>query len=178
MKKFLKKYGLTDEQIDAVLEAYKKDGHADATDLPEYIGKARFDEVNTAKKAAEGKVADLTKQLEDLTKGGDEAVKAAVKAKEDELTAQFTKEKEALIRDHNMESAIFKAHGKNAKAIKALIDPEKDLDEEIKRLQKDEAYLFEEDIPGGTGKHGSDKKPGEVSDKEMEAMRHAVGVRS
>ena len=177
MKKFLQKYGLTEEQLSAVLEAYKKD-HPEATELPEYIGKIRFDEVNTKLKTSESRVKDLEKQIEDLNKGGDAAVAAAVKAKEDELTAQFTKEKEALIRDHNMDSAIFKAHGKNAKAIKALIDPEKDLDEEIKRLQKDEAYLFEEDIPGGTGKHGSDKKPGEVSDEEMDAMRLAVGVRS
>ena len=176
MKKFLQKYGLTEEQINAVLEAYKNDGHADATDLPEYIGKTRFDEVNTAKKSAEKKITELEKQIEDLTKGGDAAVAAAVKKATDELTATFTAEKESLIKDHAMDVAIMQAHGKNAKAIKALIDPEKKLEEEIARLQKDEAYLFEanDDIPGGTGKSGGES--GKSDDKELEAMRHAVGV--
>lgn len=176
MKKFLQKYGLTEEQIAAVLEAYKKDGHADATDLPEYIGKTRFDEVNTAKKNAEKKVTDLEKQIADLQKGGDDAVKAAVAAKETELNGLHQKEIDAIKLDYAMDTAILKAHGKNTKAIKALIDPTKKLDDEIARLQKDEAYLFdkEDDIPGGTGKSGGEG--GKSSDKELEAMRNAVGV--
>lgn len=177
MKKFLQKYGLTEEQINAVLEAYKKDGHADATDLPEYIGKTRFDEVNTAKKSAEKKITELEKQIADLQKGGDDAVKAAVAAKETELKEAHQKEIDLIKRDYAMETAILKAHGKNAKAIKALIDPEKKLEDEIARLQKDEAYLFnseEEDIPGGTGKSGG--SGGKSSEKELEAMRNAVGV--
>ena len=175
MKKFLKKYGFTDEQINELLTKYKEDGHADATDLPEFISKSRFDEVNTAKKNSEAKVTELTKQIEDLQKGGDDAVKAAVKAKEDELTAAHQKEIDSIKKDYAMDTAILKAHGKNAKAIKALIDPEKDLDKEIERLQKDEAYLFDSDVPGGTGKNGGD--PGAGKDAELEKMRHAVGVR-
>ena len=178
MKKFLQKYGVSDEVINSLLEAYKKD-HPDATELPEYIGKQRFDEVNGKLKDSEKKTKDLEKQIADLSKGGDEAVKAAVKAKEDELNAQFTKEKESLTKDHNMEVAIMQAHGKNTKAIKALIDPEKKLEDEIKRLQESDAYLFEDvddDIPGGTGKKGDNSK--EDDDKELEKMRHAVGVGS
>lgn len=176
MKKFLQKYGVSEEVLTALLEAYKKDGHADATDLPEYIGKSRFDEVNGKLKTSEKKVADLEKQIADLQKGGDDAVKAAVTAKETELKEAHQKEIDSIKRDYAMDTAILKAHGKNAKAIKALIDPEKKLEDEIARLQKDEAYLFEEedDIPGGTGKKGGDG--GKSSDKELEAMRAAVGV--
>ena len=166
MKKFLQKYGVSEEVLKALLEAYKKDGHADATDLPEYIGKSRFDEVNGKLKTSEKKVTDLEKQIADLQKGGDEAVKAAVTAKETELNDLHQKEIDSIKRDY----------GKNAKAIKALIDPEKKLEDEIARLQKDEAYLFdvEDDIPGGTGKKGGDG--GKSSDKELEAMRAAVGI--
>lgn len=176
MKKFLQKYGVSEEVLTALLEAYKKDGHADATDLPEYIGKSRFDEVNGKLKTSEKKVADLEKQIADLQKGGDDAVKAAVAAKETELKEAHQKEIDSIKRDYAMDTAILKAHGKNAKAIKALIDPEKKLEDEIARLQKDEAYLFEgeDDIPGGTGKKGGDG--GKSSDKELEAMRAAVGV--
>lgn len=176
MKKFLQKYGVSEEVLTALLEAYKKDGHADATDLPEYIGKSRFDEVNGKLKTSEKKVTDLEKQIADLQKGGDDAVKAAVTAKETELKEAHQKEIDSIKRDYAMDTAILKAHGKNAKAIKALIDPEKKLKDEIARLQKDEAYLFEgeDDIPGGTGKKGGDG--GKSSDKELEAMRAAVGV--
>lgn len=176
MKKFLQKYGVSEEVLTALLEAYKKDGHADATDLPEYIGKTRFDEVNKKLKDSEKKVTDLEKQIADLQKGGDEAVKAAVTAKETELKDLHQKEIDSIKRDYAMDTAILKAHGKNSKAIKALIDPEKKLEDEIARLQKDEAYLFEteDDIPGGTGKKGGDG--GKSSDKELEAMRAAVGI--
>lgn len=181
MRKFLQKYGVSEEVLTALLEAYKKNGHADATDLPEYIGKSRFDEVNGKLKNSEKKVADLEKQIADLQKGGDDAggddaVKAAITAKETELKEAHQKEIDSIKRDYAMDTAILKAHGKNAKAIKALIDPEKKLEDEIARLQKDEAYLFEgeDDIPGGTGKKGGDG--GKSSDKELEAMRAAVGV--
>lgn len=176
MKKFLQKYGVSEEVLTALLEAYKKDGHADATDLPEYIGKSRFDEVNRKLKTSEKKAADLEKQIADLQKGVDDAVKAAVTAKETELNEIHQKEIDSIKRDYAMDTAILKARGKNAKAIKALIDPEKKLEDEIARLQKDEAYLFEgeDDIPGGTGKKGGEG--GKSSDKELEAMRAAVGI--
>lgn len=176
MKKFLQKYGVSEEVLTALLEAYKKDGHADATDLPEYIGKSRFDEVNGKLKTSEKKVIDLEKQIAELQKGGDDAVKTAVAAKETELKEAYQKEINSIKRDYAMDTAILKAHGKNTKAIKVLIDPEKKLEDEIARLRKDEAYLFEgvDDIPGGTGKKGGDG--GKSSDKELEAMRAAVGI--
>lgn len=175
MKKFLQKYGLSEEQLNAVLEAYKKE-HPDAKELPEYIGKVRFDEVNTKLKDSEKKVSDLTKQLEEANKGSQSAIDAAVKAKEDELTKAFKTEKDALVKEHSTEIAIMNAHGKNIKAIKALIDSEKPIEEELKRIQESDSYLFgsEDDIPGGTGKKGG--SVGDTTDKELQAMRAAVGV--
>ena len=106
MKKFLQKYGLSEEQLNAVLEAYKKE-HPDAKELPEYIGKVRFDEVNTKLKDSEKKVSDLTKQLEEANKGSQSAIDAAVKAKEDELTKAFKTEKDALVKDLLWASFLF-----------------------------------------------------------------------
>ena len=174
MKKFLQKYGLIEDQLKTLLEAYQKD-HPEAKELPEYIGKSRFDEVNGKLKTSEGEATTLKKQIEDLQKGGDDAIKAAVKAKEDELNASYQKEIDAINKGFATDTAIMKAHGKNAKAIKALIDPEKDLDKEIERLQKDADYLFESEIPGGTGKQGNGKQ-GDSTEAELKEMRDAVGV--
>ena len=176
MKKFLQKYGVSEEVLNAILEAYKKDGHEDATDLPEYVGKSRFDEVNGKLKASEKKVTDLEKQVGDLTSSSQSAIDAAVKKATDELTATHKAEVDALNKDHAIEMAIMTAKGRNVKAIKALIDPSKKIEDEIARLQKDEAYLFgeESDIPGGTGKKGGSGGPS--AEKELNAMRDAVGV--
>jgi DNA-binding transcriptional MerR regulator len=175
MKKFLQKYGVSEEVLTALLEAYKKE-HPEATELPEYIGKSRFDEVNKKLKDSEKKVADLEKQVGDLTSSSQSAIEAAVKKATDELTATHKAEVDKLTKDHSIEVAIMAAKGRNVKAIKALIDPEKKVEDEIARLQKDEAYLFgaEDDIPGGTGKNGNSGTTS--SDKELNAMRDAVGV--
>lgn len=175
MKKFLQKYGLSEEQINSVLETYQKE-HPDAKDLPEYIGKVRFDEINTKLKNSEKKVTDLTKMLEEANSNSQVAIEAAVKAKVDELTATFNVEKETLIKEHSTELAIMNAHGKNVKAIRALIDTNKPIEEELERIQKSDSYLFdaENDIPNGTGKTGNNEEG--ITDKELQTMRAAVGV--
>lgn len=175
MKKFLQKYGLSEEQIDSVLETYQKE-HPDAKDLPEYIGKARFDEINTKFKNSEKKVTDLTKMLEEANSNSQVAIDVAVKAKVDELTATFNAEKEALIKEHSTELAIMNAHGKNVKAIRALIDANKPIEEELERIQKSDSYLFgtESDIPNGTGKSGNANE--NTTERELQIMRAAVGV--
>lgn len=176
MKKFLQKYGLPEEQINSVLEAYKKD-HADAKDLPEYIGKVRFDEVNTKLKASESDLSKLNQQFEDATKGHQKALEEAVKKATDELVANHTQEKEALIKDHTTEISIMTSRGRNVKAIKALIDPTKPIEEELARIKKSDSYLFEaeDDIPPGTGRHG-DPGGADASEAEMQKMRSAVGI--
>lgn len=176
MKKFLQKYGVSEEVLNTILEAYKKDGHEDATDLPEYIGKTRFNEVNGKLKASEKKAADLEKQIGDLTSSSQLSIETSVKTATDKLNAEYKAEIAALNKEHSIETAIMGARGKNIKAIRALIDPEKKIEDEIARLQKDEAYLFnkENDIPGGTGKKGGSGITS--SEKELNDMRHAVGV--
>ena len=163
MKNFLKKY-LSEEQL-TDLEAKYKTENPEAKELPVYISKARLDEVLTQKK-------ELETQLTTEKSGSAQALE---QAKTDWETAKAS-EIETLKKDFNTTEAIYKAKGRNVKAIKALIDPEKKVDEEIARLVKDEAYLFqaEDSLPEGTGKKTETGK--EDKDAEQRAMRLAVGL--
>lgn len=187
MKNFLKKYGLTDEEIAKVtakyVDAHKGDSNP-PTELPVHIGKSRLDEVLEQKKAAETEKAtaikerdDAQKALETLKNSQPNDVKVAVEAAQKEWDKQKKAEIKALQDDYALTEAIHAAKGRNVKAIKALIDPTKKVEEEIARLQKDEAYLFASDdggIPSGTGKTGPNA--GGNNDAEMASMRRAVGI--
>lgn len=170
MKNFLKKY-LTEEQLNALEEAYKKE-HPEAKELPVYIGKSRLDEVLAKQKAAETERDQYKSQLDSVQSQIDEAVKKANEESKKQLESALASQQH----DFEVTEAIYKAKGKNVKAIKALMDSEKPYKDEIARLQKEESYLFTQntdDIPDGTGK----KDPGSNDNsKELENMRRAVGL--
>ena len=162
MKNFLKKY-LSEDALRELESKYIAE-NPEAKELPVYISKSRLDEVLNQKRAAE-QAAETLKQ--EQAKAIEEAVRAA--------QAESNKTIEALKKDYEVAEAIRNARGRNVIAIKALINPEKKLDEELTRLQKEEAYLFEtntEDIPNGTGKSGSSGS----AEKELAQMRAAVGI--
>lgn len=133
-------------------------------ELKGYIPKERFDEVNEAKKNAEALVKERDGQLEDLKKStGDaealqkqiadlqEANKAAAKKYADDL-------KQIQI-DNAVDKAISLANGKNAKAIRALLDLKdakldddgtvKGLSAQLEALAKaeDSSMLFGSSVP-------------------------------
>ena len=173
MKNFLKKY-LTDDQLKELETKYITE-HPEAKELPVYISKTRLDEVIGQKKTAEDLVtshtATIKKIQDDQSKALDDAKKDWEKVKGTEI--------DTLKKDFETTEAIYKSKGRNVKAIKALIDPTKKIDEEITRLQKDEAYLFQsgkdgDGLPPGTGK----KEPTDAGNEEKEnaAMRRAVGI--
>lgn len=173
MKNFLKKY-LSEEALKEVEQKYIAD-HPEAKELPVYISKARLDEVLGQKKTVEQSFetykGETAKTIEELKQGQAKAIEEAVKAAQ----AESTKTIDALKKDFEVTEAIRNVKGKNVKAIKALIDPEKKLDDELARLQKDEAYLFETvagSLPTGTGKEGSTSS----AEKELAQMRAAVGI--
>ena len=174
MKNFLKKY-LSEEALSDVTAKYIAD-HPGATELPVYISKTRLDEVIGKKDAAE----NLANQHATKIKEMETAHAAALEQAKSEAVATKDAEIAALKKDFAVTEAIYGAKGRNVKAIKALIDPEKKLEEEIARLKKDEAYLFHsdnpaDDIPDGTGKQGNG---GGKSSQEAEVaqMRKAVGI--
>lgn len=162
MKNFLKKY-LSEDTLKELESKYIAE-NPEAKELPVYISKSRLDEVLNQKRAAE-QTAETLKQ--EQAKAIEEAVKAA--------QAESNRTIEALKKDYEVAEAIRNVKGRNVIAIKALINPEKKLDEELTRLQKEAAYLFEtnnEDIPNGTGKSGSSGSAKE----ELAQMRAAVGI--
>ena len=177
MKEFLKKY-LSEEQMNSLEEAYKKD-HPDAQGLPVYVGKKRLDEVLEKEKTAKGEIESLKKEIETLKNSNQSSIEEAVKKAKEEAEAASKKALEEQKKTYETDNYILKEKGKNVKAIKALIDPEKKLEDEIARLKKDESYLFDipgdnDDLPGGTGKKGS--KETSEKQKELDAMRRAVGL--
>jgi hypothetical protein len=131
---------------------------ASLEELKSFIPKSRFDEVNKAKNDAEalvkerdgqietlknstGDVNELKKQIEDLQKANKDAA--------DKHAEEINKMKI----DSALDVAISNAKGKNAKAIKALLNLEnaeldedgtiKGLADQMTALQKSDEYLFE-----------------------------------
>lgn len=99
-KEQLIEMGLTEEQAEKVLAAYKED-------LKNFIPKTRFDEVNETKKELEQQIKERDKQLKELqekAKGNEELEKTI---KELQEANKATKEQyEAKIRDMTISAAI------------------------------------------------------------------------
>lgn len=148
---------------------------ASADELKGYVPKARFDEVNTAKKAAEDQVKERDTQIEGLKAAGSvddlkkqiEALQADNKAKDEAHAAELMK----VRADADVEAALTEAKAKNHKAVKALLDLEKvelgedgrvkGLREQISALAKadDSKFMFDSvtkpNFKGAkTGEHG------------------------
>lgn len=160
-------------------ELAKKCETASLEELKSFVPKARFDEVNDAKKNAEALLKERNDQLETLknSSGDVETLKQQIqtlqndnKAKDDAHAAEIRQ----LKLDNAIESALSGAKAKNATAVKALL---KDLDkaeigedgtvkglaEQIEALQKSDAYLFEAKESKGKMKGAT---PGESRDTD------------
>lgn len=167
-------------------EDAEKAANASAEELKGYIPKARFDEVNNDKKKLELDVRERDQQLETLknSTGDIEEMKKTIETLQvdnktkDEAHAAEIKQ---LKLDAAVESAIINAKGKNAKAIRALLELDiekveftddgkvKGLDEQIKSLTEadDSKFLFDTStkqtkmkgaVPGETGVEDPDTK--------------------
>lgn len=174
--------GLTDEQAQKVLDGYKG-----------YVPKARFDEINEAKKKAESTVAERDKQLEQLKKnnGDAEALKAEIAKLQGENKAaadKYAADLKAMQINNAVDMALQAAGAKNIKAVKALLELEnaeldgdtvKGLADQLKKLQEseDSKFLFGEQqaafkgaaAGSGGGNPPADKKPEEMTYSELTA---------
>lgn len=149
-------------------EIAQKIADASAEELKGYIPKTRFDEVNEAKKNAEALVKERDGQLETLKKSaGDSAelqkqIEDLQKANKATAAEYEGKIKQMQI-DNAVDKAIAGANGKNAKAIKALLNLEKaelsedgtvkGLSEQLEALAKaeDSSFLFGTGMPAVKG---------------------------
>ena len=152
-KEDLLKLGLTEEQAEKVLSA-------NTEQLKGFIPKARFDEVNNAKKQAEKDLSERDMQLETLknSTGDIETLKNTIKQLQDENKAskeQYEANISKIKLDNAIDNALGNAKAKNSRAVRALLDMEKikfendnlsGLDEQLKALKEaeDSKFLFEE----------------------------------
>lgn len=170
-KEQLAAMGLTEEQANKVMESLNGN----------FVTKARFDEVNTAKKQLEADMKTRDTQLEELKKSTGDAeglkktiteLQAANAVKETELATTMKR----MQMDHVVDKALLTAKAKNTKVVKVLLadflekaelDGEniKGLDNEIRKLTEaeDSKFMFDRE----TQKQPTFKgiKPGEKNNK-------------
>jgi len=150
-KEDLEKLGLTAEQITAVLNAHKEA-------VKDFVPKTRLDEVIEERNGLRDQVAERDKQIEELGKnaGDNEALKnqiAELQAANTKATQEYQNNLQAARMDNAINLALAGAKAKNSKAVRALLDLAKikvgedgtaeGLEDQLKAIQKSDAYLFE-----------------------------------
>lgn len=165
----LKALGLSDEQIEKIVDDYGKN----------YVSKSQFNQKNEEAKHLKGEADTFKKEIEELKKTNKDNADLAAqieKMKEDAKTREQTYKantKKMQI-DSLVDLELIKNKAKNPKAVKALlVDLDKaeivdgsikGLDEQFKKLKETDAYMFEtEDSSSGSkgfkaGQGDSNKK--------------------
>jgi predicted RNase H-like nuclease (RuvC/YqgF family) len=171
LKEILKKAGIEEGKLDSVIGDINKE-------LPKhFIPKDKYNEVAEAKKKLEADIDERDKQLEQLKNaaGNSEELKAQIEQlqAENQKAAEEWQAKMAQMQlDFAIEKALAAAKAKNPKAVKALLDLEKvkldgdkllGLDDQLKELQKSDAYLFGESGKVGSGTNPPGAGTGEVN---------------
>lgn len=163
---------------------------ASLKELEGYVAKDQLDTVNTENKNLKQQVADRDKQLDTLKKasGDNENLKKQIETMKQQNKEQEEAHKAEIAKiklDNAIDAALTAAGAKNTKAVKALMDVSKvklgddgkltEWDEQIKAVQKSDAYLFESKQgtrkfkgfqPGASG----DTKPG--TDVDLSKMSY------
>lgn len=151
---FLKELGIEDKAIiDKILDENSKD-----------IGRAKseIDELETQNADLKSQLATKTKEYDDLkesTKDYDtlnETInqlnldKAKLTTDNAQLKVDLDTKLQEMQKNHDRENKVRDAKAKNVKAVMALLDPEKDTDEQLAALKagEDTAFLFGETTVG------------------------------
>lgn len=138
------------------------DGYTDEIDkqVSDEIGKAYapradLDSANEARAAVEAQLAEAAKTIAGYKEMDIDAIRQSAadwQAKAEQVQKDADARVAAVQFDAKLDGAISKVRGRNAKAIKALLDmdalrgskdQDKDIDAALAALQKDNAYLFE-----------------------------------
>ena len=162
LKELLKKAGIEEGKLEGTIADINKE-------LPKYfIPKDKYNEAAEAKKKLEADLAARDTQLEELKKaaGSNEELKKQIEtlqADNKKASEEWQAKMAEMQLGFALERALTAAKAKNPKAVKALLDLEKvkldgekllGLDDQLKELQKSDAYLF-----GESGKVGSGTNP-------------------
>lgn len=170
-------------------ELAQKAADASAEELKGFIPKERFNEVNEAKKNAEALVKERDEQLETLkaSAGDSEALKqqiADLQKANKEAADKYAEDLKQMQIDNAVDKAITAANGKNAKAIKALLNLEKaelsddgtvkGLAEQLEALTKaeDSSMLFGSGVPERKGMVPGKGKDGAGNEVDFSKMSY------
>ena len=152
--------GLSEEQAKKAEEASKKE-------LEGYVSKHHFDEVDEARKKAEGDLAERNQQLEALKQsaGDSEDLQKQIQALQDEAKEKDAKYKEELkeLKLTGAIKAVLAGKAQDEDLVAGLFDKSKlilgedgkvtGLEEQLKSLQESKAFLFKQE-------EKKDDKPG------------------
>lgn len=195
MRKFLSKF-LDTAKVEEIVTAYKAKNEG-VDDLPVYIPKSRFDEKNIALTDAEKKIADFEKEKSDAIKAATAPLEAKLKEIPENWQQQLTDAQTALetqkteyegklaaaSAEADRTAKIYGSGARNIKAVRALLDDTKPVDEQLAALKESDPYLFNASGLGkGTGKgddgHGGDGDDGGNNTEKLstDAMYRAVGI--
>jgi DNA repair exonuclease SbcCD ATPase subunit len=170
LKELFKKAGIPEDKLDSTITDINKE-------LPKhFIPKDKYNEVNEAKKKLEADLQGRDAQLEQLKSaaGNSEELKKQIEqlqAENKKAGEEWQAKMAQMQLDFAIDKALTAAKAKNAKAVKALLDMEKvkldgdkllGLDDQLKELQKSDAYLF-----GESGKVGSGTNPPGAGNPEV-----------
>lgn len=193
MRKFLSQF-LSATQIEEIEKAFKEK-NPDSNGLPTYIAKSRLDEEIGKRKTAE----DAAKNFEaEKAKAIKEASDALTSKLTEEWTGKLTAAQEeatklkteyegkltAAQKTAEVSAKIYESGARNVKAVRALLDDTKPIDDQLKALKESDSYLFNSNsgLGKGTGK-GDGDHGGEGDDKgkddgkiPVSKMYEAVGI--
>ena len=182
-KEQLMEMGLSEELAEKVLAAHKEE-------FKGYIPKARFDEVNDAKKELENQLKDRDKQLKDLqdkVKGNEELEKTIKELQENNKKA--IADYEAKIKNITIDNAIKLALKEHKAKYEDLLvnkfDREKlaikddgtieGLNEQIATLKENYKDLFEQPLSGYTPNNTGDNPEGGELQQIANTIRQNLG---
>lgn len=133
-----------------------------------FVAKADFDGKNTELKAAKAQLAEANRTIEGFKTLDVDGVRRQAeewKARAEQAERDAADQVAAVQFDARLDAAITKAHGRSARAIKAMLDldtlrsskdQDKDIGAALEQLEKDSGYLFDTGAApppyaGGTG---------------------------
>lgn len=146
-KEELKALGLTDEQVERVIDDYGKN----------YVSKAQFNQKNEELKTVKEELGTVKSEIDNLkkenadNKGLTEQIEK-IKAEAQEREKGYKAQLHALEVDSIVERALITAKAKNPKAVRALLNLDNakieegqivGLSDQLKALVKSDAYLFD-----------------------------------
>ena len=148
-REFLKNLGIEDKDIiDKILDENSADIGRAKGELETW--KTKVTDLENDIKAKNGEIETLTKKVGDTDSLNQKI--SQLETDKTNLTNELNTKVSEMMKTHEREIKVRDAKAKNVKAVMALLDPDKDTDEQLTALKagEDTSFLFGESTPSGT----------------------------